>query len=145
VDETELDYAEGIELWKAGEPEEARDALRFALEGCHDNLWVHVALGQIALREFKDPNLARGHFGYAVELVRKSLPPGFSGRIPRERPANRPYHDAIAGLVECLRALGKGPEADRLATLGGRPGGDSQRHGKAPPPPGRRHVGNDRD
>ena len=70
VEETELDYAEGIELWKAGEPEEARDALRFALEGCHDNLWVHVALGRIALQEFKDPNLARGHFGYAVELVR---------------------------------------------------------------------------
>src|SRR5262245_34976884 len=27
VEETELDYAEGIELWRAGEPEEARDAL----------------------------------------------------------------------------------------------------------------------
>jgi hypothetical protein len=145
VEETELDYAEGIELWKAGEPEEARDALRFALEGCHDNLWVHVALGRIALQEFKDPNLARGHFGYAVELVRKSLPPGFSGRIPRDRPANRPYHDAVAGLIECLRALGRGPEADRLTAIGERPEGDSSRPGKAPPPPGRRRVEDDRD
>jgi hypothetical protein len=145
VEETEPDYAEGIELWKAGEPEEARDALRFALEGCHDNLWVHVALGRIALQEFKDPNLARGHFGYAVELVRKSLPPGFSGRIPRERPANRPYHDAVAGLVECLRALGKETEADRLAALGERPGGDSPRPHRPPAPPGRGPLGDDRD
>jgi hypothetical protein len=145
VEETELDYAEGIELWKAGDPEEARDALRFALQGCHDNLWVHTALGRIALQEFKDPNLARGHFGYAVELVRKSLPPGFSGRIPRDRPANRPYFDAVEGLVECLRALGRGPEADRLASFGERPRGDPAGPGKRPPPPGRRTPGNARD
>jgi hypothetical protein len=145
VEETELDYAEGIEMWKAGEPEEARDALRFALEGCHDNLWVHVALGRIALQEFKDPNLARGHFGYVMELVRKSLPPGFTGRIPRDRPANRPYHDAVAGLVECLRALGKGQEADRLASLAERPGGDPRRLPKPPATPVRRNHGDDRE
>ena len=55
VRETELDYEEGIELWKAGDPESARDALRYALSACHDNIWVHVALGQIALAEFRDP------------------------------------------------------------------------------------------
>src|SRR5262249_17884894 len=32
VDEVELDYREGMELWKAGDPEGARDALRFALQ-----------------------------------------------------------------------------------------------------------------
>jgi hypothetical protein len=37
VEETELDYEEGLELRKAGDPEGARDALRYALEGCHDN------------------------------------------------------------------------------------------------------------
>src|SRR3954447_9256659 len=68
VAEAELDYQEGLELWKAGDPEEARDALRYALGACRDNLWVHVTLGKIALREFKDPALARGHFGYAFEL-----------------------------------------------------------------------------
>jgi hypothetical protein len=141
VEETELDYAEGIELWKAGDPEEARDALRFALQECHDNLWIHAALGRIALQEFKDPNLARGHFGYAVELVRKSLPPGFTGKILRDRPANRPYYDAVGGLIECLRALGRGPEADSLASLGERPGGDSPGPRKSPPMPGRRPGG----
>jgi hypothetical protein len=138
VEETELDYAEGIELWKAGDPDEARDALRFALQECHDNLWIHAALGRIALQEFKDPGLARGHFGYAVELVRKSLPPDFRGRIPRDRPANRPYYDAVEGLIECLRALGQVPEADRLASLGERPGGIAPGPRKPPPMPGRR-------
>ena len=65
----ELDYQEGLELWKAGDPEEARDALRYALQACPANLWVHVALGRIAIEEFQDPVLARGHFGYAVELA----------------------------------------------------------------------------
>ena len=60
VAEAELDYQEGIDLWKAGDPEEARDALRYALGACRDNLWVHVALGQLALREFKDPALRAG-------------------------------------------------------------------------------------
>jgi len=50
----ELDYQEGIELRKAGDPESARDALRYALQGCGDNLWVHVALGQLALQDFQE-------------------------------------------------------------------------------------------
>ncbi|MGC8643851.1 MAG: tetratricopeptide repeat protein, partial [Isosphaeraceae bacterium] len=54
VQETEPDYQEGLELWKAGDPEEARDALRYALDACHDNLWIHVALGKLALEEFRD-------------------------------------------------------------------------------------------
>jgi tetratricopeptide (TPR) repeat protein len=122
VDEAELDYQEGIDLWKAGDPEEARDALRYALGACRDNLWVHVALGQLALREFKDPALARGHFGYAVELGNKALPPGFSGRLPRERVANRPFFEAIEGLAEALRAIGKAGEAKTVADLAKRIG-----------------------
>ncbi len=76
VRETELDYEEGIELWKAGDPESARDALRYTLSACHDNIWAHVALGQIALVEFRDPGLARGHFGYAFELRTVHCPRG---------------------------------------------------------------------
>src|SRR5271170_3208119 len=64
VPEMELDYEEGIALWREGDVEAARDALRYALQGCGDNLWVHVALGRIALEEFRDASLARGHFGY---------------------------------------------------------------------------------
>jgi hypothetical protein len=111
VDEMELDYAEGIELWKAGDPEAARDALRFALQGCGDNIWVHVALGRIALDEFRDPALARGHFGYGFELAERAIPPGFRGRLPRRREANRPFHEAAEGLAACYDALGKAGEA----------------------------------
>jgi hypothetical protein len=129
----ELDYEEGIELWKAGDPESARDALRYALQGCGDNLWVHVALGRIALQDFHDPSLARGHFGYAFELAQRAVPSGFTGRLPRHRPANRPFFDAIDGLAACYDALGNPGEAARLRALaarlagelGPRPGGAS--------------------
>ncbi len=82
VDEMELDYEEGMALWREGDAEAARDALRYALQGCGDNLWVHVALGRIALESFRDPSLARGHFGYAFEKAERALPPGFTGACP---------------------------------------------------------------
>ncbi len=113
----ELDFEEGIEIWKAGDPDGARDALRYALQGCGDNLWVHVALGRIALQDFNDPALARGHFGYAFELAQRAIPDDFSGRLPRDRPANRPFYDAIDGLATCYQALGKANEADPLRKL----------------------------
>ena len=106
VGEMELDYAEGIELRKAGDPEAARDALRYALQGCGDNIWVHVALGLIALEDFRDAPLARGHFGYAFELADKVLPRDFDGRLPHEHPSNRPLYDAVDGLIACYEALG---------------------------------------
>jgi hypothetical protein len=117
VEDAELDYQEGIELWKAGDPESARDALRYALSAYHDNIRVHVALGQIALEEFGDPSLARGHFGYAFELVQRALPPGFAGRLPRDRPRNRPFYEAIDGLVACLETLGRHGDCDALRAL----------------------------
>jgi hypothetical protein len=132
VAEMELDYEEGMALWGEGDIESARDALRFALQGCGDNLWVHVALGQIALKEFKDPTLARGHFGYAFELAQRALPPGFAGRLPRLRPANRPFYEAIDGLVACYEALGNPAEAAKLRGLAHRLAG-----GDRPPGPAR--------
>jgi len=123
--EVDLDYQEGLEIWKAGDPEGARDALRYALGAGHDNLWVHVALGQIALREFRDPALARGHFGYAVELAERALPRGFTGRLPRERPNNRPFYEAIAGLAQCLDALGRANDSGKLRAWGDRLAGSS--------------------
>ncbi len=129
VREVELDYQEGIEIWKAGDPECARDALRYALSACHDNLWVHVALGQIALKEFNDPSLARGHFGYAYELGSRALPPGFSGRLARDRPNNRPFYEALDGLVACLDALGQLQESASLRVARDRlSGGSTQGH-----------------
>jgi hypothetical protein len=117
IDEVDLDYQEAMEMWKAGEPEEARDALRFALEGCSDNIWIHAALGELALKEYRDPRLAMGHFGYAFELVHRALPADFAGKIPREVPANRPFYDALQGLIACLRAVGESREADRLQKM----------------------------
>jgi hypothetical protein len=107
VDELEPDYEEGMALWKEGDPESARDALRYVLSACQNNLWVHVALGKLALEAFRDPALARGHFGYALELGQRALPRGFSGRLPRERPNNRPLYEAIDGLLQCLEAVGR--------------------------------------
>jgi hypothetical protein len=110
----ELDYEEGLELWKAGDPESARDALRYALAACHDNLWIHMALGRIALEEFHDPSLARGHFDYVVELGRQALPQNFAGRLSAERPFNRPFFEAVEGLLRCLEALGRRDDARQL-------------------------------
>ena len=117
VEEMEPDYREGLELWQAGDPEEARDALRYTLQACPANLWVHVALGRIALDGFHDPTLARGHFGYAVELACKVLPADFAGRLPRDRPANAPFYDAIEGLVRCFDTLAMPREADSLTAF----------------------------
>jgi hypothetical protein len=117
VHETQPDYEEGLELWREGDPEAARDALRYALSACHENLWIHVALGKIALDEFHDPTLARGHFGYAVDLARRALPPSFSGRLPPDRPSNRPFYEAIGGLIRCLDALGRRDDCRNLRAL----------------------------
>jgi hypothetical protein len=117
VEETQEDYEEGIELWKEGDPESARDALRYALSACHANLRAHVALGRIALADFRDPTLARGHFGYAFELGQRALPRDFSGRLSPERPANCPFFEALDGLVECLKALGQHGECEVLRKL----------------------------
>jgi hypothetical protein len=120
VMDVDLDYQEGLEILKAGDPEGARDALRYALGACHENLWVHVALGKIALEDFRDPALARGHFGYAVELAERALPRDFKGRLPPERPSNRPFYEAIAGLAQCLEALRRAGDAGKLRALGRR-------------------------
>lgn len=114
VEERSDDYAEAMEIRRAGEPDEAREVLRFALEGCGDNLWVHAALGRIELEDLRDPNLARGHFGYAVELVQRALPPNFRDVLPPDRPANRPLYEAIDGLIACYEALRQPREADEL-------------------------------
>ncbi len=123
----EPDYEEGMELWKAGDPESARDALRYALSECGDNLWIHTALGRIALEEFHDPSLARGHFGYTVQLVRKALPPQFAGRLPAHRPNNRPFFEAVNGLLRCLEELGQHDDCRNLRAWRDRLSGGASR------------------
>lgn len=133
VQETELDYQDGLDLWKAGDPEGAQDALRYALRACRDNQWVHLALGRIALQEFHDPALARGHFGYAVELVRQAIPRGFRGALPRNRPANEAFYGSLEGLISCLCALGKNRDAESLLAWAQDLGGAEPSPLKRPP------------
>jgi hypothetical protein len=125
VRETQLDYEEGLEIWKAGDPEGARDALRYALGACGDNLWIHVALGRIALEEFRDPGLARGHFGYAVAQAERAIGPPFAGILPLDRPNNRPFYDAVEGLIRALDALGLHAQAAEVRAMKDRLSGGS--------------------
>jgi hypothetical protein len=126
VEDRELDYEEAIEILDAGEPDVAREVLIDALEGCGDNLWIHAALGRIALEGMRNPSLARGHYGYVLELVERALPPGFRGRLPRSLPANRPLFEAAEGLAASLEALGTPAEASEVrakaARWAGHPG-----------------------
>jgi hypothetical protein len=136
VRETELDFEEGMEIWKAGDPEGARDALRYALAACRDNVWIHVGLGRIALEEFRDPGLARGHFGYAFDLCERAITPQFTGVLPVERPANRPFYDAVDGLIRSLDALGRSGDSAELRALRKRLSGGlpTPREGRSPQP-----------
>lgn len=116
VAEREEDYAEAMEAWRAGEPEEAREILRFALEDCGDNLWIHAALGRLAL-ESGDLPLARGHFGYAVELVRGLVEPLAPGSLDPGRTGNRPFLDACDGLAATLERAGQPNRAAEVRRL----------------------------
>lgn len=117
VEERFDDYSEGLEVWAAGEPDEAREILLHALEGCASNLWIHTALGQLALQAGDNPSLARGHFGYAFELVRAAIPPGFTGRLARTEAANRPLYEAVEGLIAALLRLGQMVEAEEIRRI----------------------------
>lgn len=104
---------------EAGEHDIALDELRWLLEGCGDLIEAHQLLGEIAAEQGDLP-LARGHFGYAVRIVQKALPEGFRGTLPAERAANRAFYESAAGLIDCLRRLGKPKWAADVAALVGR-------------------------
>ena len=80
---------------------------------CHDNLWIHTALGQIALDEFRDPSLARGHFGYAFELGAPGVAPGFRGTAPTRQTRQSAVfrsHRRVVALPRFARAARRRPE-----------------------------------
>ena len=118
VKEVELDYQEGIEIWKAGDPESARDALRYALSACHDNLWVHVALGQIALQEFRDPTLGSRPLRLCVRAGSTVLCPRVSraGYRGTDRTTARFMRPSTVWF-RCLEALGQTHDCARLRAL----------------------------
>ena len=92
-------------------------ACQFRFDEIGEDERIDFLRHQIASRQTRDPALARGHFGYAIELVERALPRGFSGRLARERPNNRPFYEAIDGLVECFDMLGKHRDSTGLRAL----------------------------
>jgi len=110
----EDDARQAQEMVSAGEIEVARDELRWLLQGCSDNLAIHVLLGDIALAEADFP-LARGHFGYAFQIAQKALRrAGLSGTLPADLPANQAFFAAAKGLVFSLVQLGKRAPAEEV-------------------------------
>lgn len=97
-----------------GELDVARDELRWLLQGCSDNMAIHVLLGEIAAAE-ADYALARGHFGYAYQIGQRALRrAGLSAILPAELPANRDFFAAGQGLVQALVKLGKRDLAEEV-------------------------------
>jgi hypothetical protein len=105
------DLEEVRAMIEGGEAGIAVDELRWLLGGCSEFIEAHALLGELALAG-GDPTLARGHFGFAVQLGIKALErANVSGPLPYAQPANQSFHDAGRGLVESLLALGMLPKA----------------------------------
>lgn len=113
-----LERAEDLDevqlMLNAGETDVALDELRWLLNGCSDFVAAHRMLGELALAE-GDPRLARGHFGYAYEIVLSAFPAsGFKGRLPYRLSANQAFLESAKGLAWCLQELGKRKLARRV-------------------------------
>jgi hypothetical protein len=101
------DMEEVEAMLAAGEPEVARDELRWLLEGCSDFIAAHRMLAELAMEQ-NDLPLARAHFGYAYQIGRRGLPPqGLPGPLPYDVPANQAFLESAKGLAWCLRQLGE--------------------------------------
>ncbi|HVX15381.1 MAG TPA: hypothetical protein VHC22_29600 [Pirellulales bacterium] len=113
-----LERAEDLEevqlMLEAGETDIAIDELRWLLNGCADFVAAHRLLGELALTD-EDWRLARGHFGYAYEIVLSAFPPGgLDGPLPHRLAANQPFFESAKGLALCLHKLGKRKLARRV-------------------------------
>jgi hypothetical protein len=108
------DLEEVRAMIEGGEEEVAVDELRWLVGGCSEFIEGHALLGELAL-SVGDPTLARGHFGFAVQLGIKALERAkASGPLSYSQPANQSFHEAGRGLVEALLALQMMPKAIEL-------------------------------
>ena len=99
---------------EGGEAEVAIDELRWLVGGCSEFIEGHALLGELALAA-GDFALARGHFGFAVQLGLKALERAkASGRLSYSQPANQAFYEAGRGLVESLLGLQMMPKAIEL-------------------------------
>jgi hypothetical protein len=108
------DIAEVREMIAADELDVATDELRWLLSGCSEFMEAHLLLGDLALLAGDVP-LARGHFGFVVELGQKTLQRAkVSGPLRHSQLANRVFYEAGRGLVGCLAKLGLCSKAEEL-------------------------------
>jgi hypothetical protein len=112
--EREDDVRAAQEMFAKGETDVARDELRWLLQGCSDNMTIHLLLGEIAAAE-NDYVLARGHFGYAYQIGQRAIRrSGLRGILPVDVPANRSFFTATKGLVHSLVKLDKRKLAEEV-------------------------------
>jgi hypothetical protein len=114
-----LERAEDLEevraMVEAGEIGVAIDELHWLVGGCSEFVEAHALLGELALAIDDDLQLARGHFGFAVQLVLKTLQRAkVTGPLPCSQPANRRFFEAGRGLAWCLANLDMLPKAKEL-------------------------------
>jgi hypothetical protein len=109
------DLEEVREMIESGELDVAVDELRWLVGGCSEFVEAHALLGELALAQ-GDAVLARGHFGFAVQLGLKALQRSNvgGGPLPYSQPANRAFYEAGRGLVRALVKLGM---IDKATTL----------------------------
>lgn len=108
------DLEEVREMIESGELDVAVDELRWLVGGCSEFVEAHALLGELALAE-GDAALARGHFGFAVQLGLKALKQAnVAGPLPYAQPANRAFFEAGRGLARALMKLGM---TDKATTL----------------------------
>lgn len=108
------DIAEVREMIAAGELDVATDELRWLLSGCSEFMEAHVLLGELALMAGDVP-LARGHFGFVVQLGQKTLKQAkVTGPLLYSQLANRVFFAAGRGLVGCFVQLGMRAKAEEV-------------------------------
>jgi len=107
------DLEEVRAMIEAGETEVAVDELRWLSSGCSAFVEGHQLLGELALLE-GDYELAQSHLGTAFELGLAALGRSFSGRLPGQRPANRPLFLAGKGLAWAMKQQGHGLAAAQV-------------------------------
>lgn len=99
---------------EAGENDVAVDELRWLVGGCSEFVEGHELLGELALAQ-GDYDLARGHFGFAIQLGLKALVRAqASGPLPYAQPANQAFYAAGRGLALALVKLGMTAKAVEL-------------------------------
>ena len=108
------DLEEVRAMIEAGEFDVATDELRWLVSGCSEFIEAHELLGELALAQ-EDNTLARGHFGFAVQLGLKTLERAkVRGPLPYRQPANKAFFLAGRGLVWSLAKLDMRPKAEEL-------------------------------